>query len=65
MQLYELTVASIHESKSITASNDYEFTLEANGNYRTIWEIGGKSRILFYIEMKDGKVYIKGLGEIR
>tara|TARA_Y100000589_G_scaffold83581_1_gene77576 strand:+ start:476 stop:913 length:438 start_codon:yes stop_codon:yes gene_type:complete len=63
---YELTVMSIHESKSITASNDYEFTIsEANGNWQDNMGNYGKSRILFYIENeKDGKVYIKGLGQL-
>ena len=42
---------SIHESKSITASNDYEFTIsEANGNWQDNKGNYGKSRILFYIE---------------
>ena len=63
---YELTVMSIHESKSITASNDYEFTIsEANGNWQDNMGNYGKSRILFYIENeKDGKAYIKGLGQL-
>lgn len=63
---YELTVMSVHESKSITASNDYEFTIsEANGNWQDNMGNYGKSRILFYIENeKDGKVYIKGLGQL-
>ena len=63
---YELTVMCIHESKSITASNDYEFTIsEANGNWQDNMGNYGKSRILFYIENeKDGKVYIKGLGQL-
>ena len=57
---------SIHESKSITASNDYEFTIsEANGNWQDNMGNYGKSRILFYIENeKDGKAYIKGLGQL-
>ena len=42
---------SIHESKSITASNDYEFTIsEAKGNWQDNMGNYGKSRILFYIE---------------
>ena len=63
---YELIVMSIHESKSITASNDYEFTIsEANGNWQDNMGNFGKSRILFYIENeKDGKAYIKGLGQL-
>ena len=63
---YELTVMSIHESRSITASNDYEFTIsEANGNWQDNMGNYGKSRILFYIENeKDGKAYIKGLGQL-
>ncbi|MDA9708305.1 hypothetical protein N9V56_02505 [Alphaproteobacteria bacterium] len=63
---YELTVMSIHESKSITASNDYEFSIsEANGNWQDNMGNYGKSRILFYIENeKDGKAYIKGLGQL-
>ena len=63
---YELTVMSIHENKSITASNDYEFTIsEANGNWQDNMGNYGKSRILFYIENgKDGKAYIKGLGQL-
>ena len=63
---YELTVMSIHESRSITASNDYEFTIsEANGNWQDNMGNFGKSRILFYIENeKDGKAYIKGLGQL-
>ena len=57
---------SIHESKSITASNDYEFTIsEANGNWQDNMGNYGKSRILFYIENeKDCKAYIKGLGQL-
>ena len=63
---YELTVMSIHESKSITASNDYEFTIsEASGNWQDNKGNYGKSRILFYIENeKNGKAYIKGLGQL-
>ena len=63
---YELTVMSIHESRSITASNDYEFTIsEANGNWQDNMGNYGKSRILFYIENeKSGKAYIKGLGQL-
>ena len=63
---YELMVMSIHESRSITASNDYEFTIsEANGNWQDNMGNYGKSRILFYIENeKDGKAYIKGLGQL-
>ena len=63
---YELTVMSIHESRSITASNDYEFTIsEANGNWQDNMGNYGKSRILFYIENeKNGKAYIKGLGQL-
>ena len=63
---YELTVMSIHESRSITAPNDYEFTIsEANGNWQDNMGNFGKSRILFYIENeKDGKAYIKGLGQL-
>ena len=63
---YELTVMSIHESRSITTSNDYEFTIsEANGNWQDNMGNYGKSRILFYIENeKDGKAYIKGLGQL-
>ena len=63
---YELAVMSIHESRSITASNDYEFTIsEANGNWQDNMGNYGKSRILFYIENeKDGKAYIKGLGQL-
>ena len=63
---YELTVMSIHESRSITASNDYEFTIsEANGNWQDNMGNYGKARILFYIENeKDGKAYIKGLGQL-
>ena len=63
---YELTVMSIHESRSITAANDYEFTIsEANGNWQDNMGNYGKSRILFYIENeKDGKAYIKGLGQL-
>ena len=63
---YELTVMSIHESKSITTSNDYEFTIsEASGNWQDNMGNYGKSRILFYIENeKDGKAYIKGLGQL-
>ncbi len=46
---------SIHESKSITASNDYEFTIsEASGNWQDNKGNYGKSRILFY----------KGLGQL-
>ena len=57
---------SIHESKSITASNDYEFTIsEANGNWQDSMSNYGKSRILFYIENeKNGKAYIKVLGQL-
>ena len=56
---------SIHESKSITASNDYEFTIsEANGNWKDSMGNYGKSRILFYIENeKNGKAYIKVHGQ--
>ena len=63
---YELTIMSIHESRSITASNDYEFSIsEATGNWQDNMGNYGKSRILFYIENeKDGKVYIKGLGQL-
>ena len=63
---YEMTVMGIHESKSITAPNDYEFTIsEANGNWQDNMGNYGKSRILFYIENeKDGKAYIKGLGQL-
>ncbi len=63
---YELTVMSIHDSRSITASNNYEFTIsEANGNWQDNMGNYGKSRILFYIENeKDGKAYIKGLGQL-
>ena len=63
---YEFTVMSIHESRSITASNDYEFTIsEAKGNWQDNMGNYGKSRILFYIEnKKDGKAYIKGLGQL-
>ena len=63
---YELTVMSIHKSRSITASNNYEFTIsEANGNWQDNMGNYGKSRILFYIEnKKDGKAYIKGLGQL-
>ena len=52
-----MTVLGIHESKSITASNDYEFTIsEANGNWQDNMGNYGKSRILFYIENeKNGK----------
>ena len=57
---------STHESKSIAASNDYELTTsEANGNCQDNMRNYGKSRILFYIENeKDGKAYIKGLGQL-
>ena len=57
---------SIHESRSITAPNDYEFTIsEANGNWQDNMGNYGKSRILFYIENeKDGNAYIKGLGQL-
>ena len=63
---YELTVMSIHESRSITTSNDYEFTIsEANGNWQDSMGNYGKSRILFYIENeKNGKAYIKVLGQL-
>ena len=63
---YEMTVMGIHESKSITASNDYEFTIsEAIGNWQDNMGNYGKSRILFYIENeKNGKAYIKGLGQL-
>ena len=63
---YEITVMSIHENRSITASNDYEFTIsEANGNWQDNKGNYGKSRILFYIENdKNGKAYIKGLGQL-
>ena len=63
---YELTIMSIHESRSITASNDYEFSIsEAIGNWQDNMGNYGKSRILFYIENeKDGKAYIKGLGQL-
>ena len=55
---YELTVMSIHKSKSITASNDYEFTIsEANGNWQDNMGNYGKSRILFYIE--NVKLFLK------
>ena len=57
---------SIHESKSITASNNYEFTIsEANGNWQDSLGNYGKSKILFYIENEiNGKTYIKGLGQL-
>ena len=57
---------SIHESRSITASNDYEFTIsEAKGNWQDSMGNYGKSRILFYIENeKNGKAFIKGLGQL-
>ncbi len=53
---------SIHDSKSITASNDYEFIIsEANGSWQDNKGNYGKSRTLFYIENeKYGKFYIKG-----
>ena len=40
---------SIHESKSITASNDYEFTIsEANGNWQDNKEITANQESVLY-----------------
>ena len=66
VQSYEVTVMSIHNSKSIMTSNKYKFTIsEANGNWQDSLGNYGKSRILFYLENEDnGQVFIKGLGQL-
>ena len=63
---YELTVMSIHQSKSITTNSKYKFTIsEANGNWQDSKGNYGKSKILFYLENKnDGQASIRGLGEL-
>ena len=63
---YELTVMSIHQSKSITTNSKYKFTIsEANGNWQDSEGNYGKSKILFYLENKnDGQASIRGLGEL-
>ena len=63
---YELNVMSIHNSKSITSLNGYEFTIsEANGNWQDSLGNYGKSKILFYTESTDnGQTFIKGLGQL-
>lgn len=63
---YELTLMSLHDSRSIITSDNYEFTIsEANGNWQDSMGNYGKSKILFYIENdKNSKIYIKGLGQL-
>ena len=63
---YELNVMSIHNSKSITSLNGYDFSIsEANGNWQDSLGNYGKSKILFYIEStENGQTFIKGLGQL-
>ena len=57
---------SIHDSKSITTSKKYKFSIsEANGNWQDSLGNYGKSKILFYLENKNNEeIYIKGLGKL-
>ncbi len=63
---YELNIMSIHDSRSITSLNEYEFSIsEANGNWQDSLGNYGKSKILFYTEStENGETYIKGLGQL-
>ena len=63
---FEITIMSIHDSKSITTAKKYKFSIsEATGNWQDSLGNYGKSKILFYLENKyNEETYIKGLGRL-
>ena len=63
---YKLNLIRIHNSKSITSLNGYDFAIsEANSNWQDSLGNYSKSKKLFYIESKEnGQTFIKGLGKL-
>ena len=63
---YELTVMSIHETKTMNTKSNYKFSIsEAEGNWQDSLGNYGKLRIIFYVESDNiEKAYLKGLGRL-